>query len=267
MMGEKPQGDSRTGHLLRLGLTEYQEAVEIQSTLHQARVAETIGDTLILTEHVRVYTLGRTARAEHVGDGWERKMVNAIPVRVSDRGGSVTYHGPGQLVGYPILRLKRYCPGPKIYVGRLEEVLIKALGLLGLDGCRRAGLPGVWVEDRKIAALGVHIARGVTRHGFALNVMNELEPFSAIAPCGLAGLRVTSVAVETGAAATIESAERAIIQVFQEVFGLVLCEEPPAQFFSHLNLSDLSGPSPLPNTEASNGFARYDSLPSAELSH
>jgi len=243
MMGEKPQGDSRTGHLLRLGLTEYQEAVEIQNTLHQARVAETIGDTLILTEHVRVYTLGRTARAEHVGDGWERKMVNAIPVRVSDRGGSVTY------------------------VGRLEEVLIKALGLLGLDGCRRAGLPGVWVEDRKIAALGVHIARGVTRHGFALNVMNELEPFSAIAPCGLAGLRVTSVAVETGAAATIESAERAIIQVFQEVFGLVLCEEPPAQFFSQLNLSDLSGPSPLPNTEASNGFARYDSLPSAELSH
>ena len=89
----------------------------------------------------------------------------------------------------------------------------------------------------------------------------------SIAPCGLAGLRVTSVAVETGAAATIESAERAIIQVFQEVFGLVLCEEPPAQFFSQLNLSDLSGPSPLPNTEASNGFARYDSLPSAELSH
>ncbi|HZC68194.1 MAG TPA: lipoyl(octanoyl) transferase LipB, partial [Nitrospirales bacterium] len=146
------------GHLFALGLTDYQEASHLQVALHRARVQDVIGDTLLLTEHLPVYTLGRTTRPEHVGEGWARGIINGIPVLSADRGGSVTYHGPGQLVGYPILRLRTYCAGPKAYVSCLEEVLIQALDALGVPAGRRAGMPGVWAGDRKIAAVGVRIS-------------------------------------------------------------------------------------------------------------
>jgi len=213
------------GHLLNLGLTDYEEACAIQMDLHQARVEEAIGDTLVFTEHFPVYTLGKTARAQHVGAGWEHGMINGIPVRASERGGSVTFHGPGQLVGYPILRLKDYCVGPKAYMARLEEVLIQGLAALGLpSGCRK-GMPGVWIRDRKIAAMGVRVSQGVTRHGFALNVVNDLTPFSAIVPCGLAGCVVTSVSQETGRLVGLDEAMRAVVHAFQKVFELPLAEE------------------------------------------
>ena len=213
------------GHLLDLGLTDYQEASRLQVALHQARVQNAIGDTLLLTEHLPVYTLGRTTRPAHVGEGWARGMINGIPVLSTDRGGSVTYHGPGQVVGYPILRLRTYCDGPKAYVNRLEEVLIRALDPLGVRAGRRAGMPGVWVGGRKIAAVGVRISEGVTRHGFALNVANVLSPFAAIVPCGLAGAGMTSVALATGAAFELEAVGRAVVGAFQEVFGLALQKE------------------------------------------
>jgi lipoyl(octanoyl) transferase len=220
------------GHLLDLGLTDYQEASRLQVALHQARVQDVIGDTLLLTEHLPVYTLGRTTRPEHVGEGGVPGMINGIPVLTVDRGGSVTYHGPGQLVGYPILRLQAYCAGPKAYVNRLEEVLIRALDPLGVPAGRRAGMPGVWVGDRKIAAVGVRIARGVTRHGFALNVVNDLLPFEAIVPCGLGGAVMTSVALATGAALTVEAVGRAVVAAFQEVFELALQKECVAEWFA-----------------------------------
>ncbi len=220
------------GHLLDLGLADYQEASRLQVALHQARVQNAIGDTLLLTEHLPVYTLGRTTRPAHVGEGWAQGMINGIPVLSTDRGGSVTYHGPGQVVGYPILRLRTYCDGPKAYVNRLEEVLIRALDPLGVPAGRRAGMPGVWVGDRKIAAVGVRISEGVTRHGFALNVANDLSPFAAIVPCGLAGAGMTSVALVTGAALELEAVGRAVVGAFQEVFGLALQKEHVAEWLA-----------------------------------
>ena len=223
------------GHLLKLGLTDYEEAHAIQLALHEARVAETISDVLILTEHYPVYTLGRTARAQHLGAGLKQSMIEGIPVCASDRGGSVTYHGPGQLVGYPILRLKDYCVGPKAYMALLEEVLIRGLAALGLSSGRCKEMPGVWVQDRKIASLGVRVARGVTRHGFALNVINDLTPYSAIMPCGLAGCVVTSVVEETGRPVGVDEAMKAVVNAFQEVFELSLAGE------SFLRLVPLAG--------------------------
>jgi len=213
------------GQLLELGLTDYQEACALQRDLHQARVEDAIGDTLVLTEHLPVYTLGRTARAPDVGEGWERGIIGGIPVCSSDRGGSVTYHGPGQLIGYPIFKMRDYCEGPKAFMALLEEVVIQGLAALGLSAGRRQGMHGVWIEDRKIAAMGIRISRGVTRHGFALNVVNDLTPFSAIIPCGLAGFGVTSVAQEVEAPVEPERAARAVIQAFQDVFGLSLVKE------------------------------------------
>jgi lipoyl(octanoyl) transferase len=172
-----------------------------------------------------VYTLGRTARPEHVGAAWEGGMINGIPVCVSDRGGSVTYHGPGQVVGYPILALREYCVGPKAYIGLLEEALIRSLSMLAIAGARRPGTPGVWVKDRKIAAVGVRISRGVTRHGFLLNVTNSLDAFSEIVPCGLVGCPVTSVALEAPREMTLDAARQAVVQGFQEVFDISLIEE------------------------------------------
>jgi len=175
---------------------------------------------LILTEHLPVYTRGRTARPEHLAGRWDEHTINGIPVCVTDRGGSVTYHGPGQLVGYPILELRRYCAGPKAYVGLLEEVLIRGLSQLAIMSTRKNGVPGVWVEGRKIAAIGVRISKGVTRHGFALNVTNELHPFSAVMPCGLSGCVVTSVTRESVADVSFSAAMQAVTKEFQEVFEL-----------------------------------------------
>lgn len=222
-----------TGHLLDLGLTDYQDACRLQVNAHQARVEDRMGDALLLTEHLPVYTLGRTARAEHVGEGGARGTIHGIPVYASDRGGSVTYHGPGQVVGYPILKLRDYCAGPKAYITRLEETVIQSLAELGVPSGRHSGMPGVWVADRKIAAVGVRISRGVTRHGFALNVVNDLTPFSAIVPCGLAGCGVTSVAQEAGSIVGFDQALRAVVRAFQEVFGLTLAETRVTEILAH----------------------------------
>ena len=230
------------GHVLDLGLTDYQDVCRLQLNVHQARAEDLIGDALLLTEHLPVYTLGRTARTEHVCEGEARGAINGIPVHASDRGGSVTYHGPGQVVGYPILKLRDYCAGPKAYVARLEETVIRALAELGVPSGRRSGMPGVWVEDRKIAAVGVRISRGVTRHGFALNVVNDLSPFSAIVPCGLAGCGVTSVAQETGSVVGFDQALRAVVRAFQEVFGLALAETRVTEIFAHAEAGAADAP-------------------------
>lgn len=213
------------GHLLDLGLTDFAETCALQMTLHRARVAEEIDDVLVLTEHFPVYTLGRTARVEHVGPGWQGGMLAGIPICVADRGGSVTYHGPGQLVGYPILKLKQYCQGPKAYMGLLEDTVIRALSGLGLRAGRRVGAPGVWVQNRKICSMGVRISQGVTRHGFSLNVVNDLSPFSAVVPCGLEGCAMTSLATEGVKEMAMDEANRAVAGAFQEIFGLSLIEE------------------------------------------
>jgi len=176
-----------------LGRVPYGEALDIQARLVAERQAGRIGDTLLLLEHDPVFTLGRNARKENVLLPDDVLRARGFALFETGRGGDVTYHGPGQLVGYPILEL---APGRRDvhrYVRDLEEVMIRTCGDLGVSAERMPGLTGVWVGDRKIGAIGVRIARWVTSHGFALNVSLDLEPFGLIVPCGIRGRGVTSL--------------------------------------------------------------------------
>jgi lipoyl(octanoyl) transferase len=184
-----------------LGLVEYRRGLELQERIRVARQRDELPDVLLLLEHPRVYTRGRRSAPGELpmGEGWYRER--GIEVVQTDRGGKVTYHGPGQLVGYPIVRVDDVVA----YVRTLERALVAALGEEGVSARARPedgpDYTGVWVgENRKIASIGVHVARGVTTHGFAINVDNDLEPFGWVVPCGLDGVRMTSLAVETGRA-------------------------------------------------------------------
>jgi lipoyl(octanoyl) transferase len=189
----------RTGTLVRFSQPiPYDEAWAIQKKLQEERIAERQGDVLLLLEHSPVFTLGRMTQPAHWSLGGEVLRRTGATVQSVDRGGSITYHGPGQVLGYPILKLSHYCSGPKQYVWKLEEVLIHTLLRWGIEGYRLEKKPGVWVRrnhtDAKIAAIGVRIDHGVTIHGFALNVDLDLSPFSYIMPCGLSQCPVTSMA-------------------------------------------------------------------------
>jgi lipoyl(octanoyl) transferase len=192
----------RTGRpelwVCHLGTVEYAEARALQEHIRAARQRDELPDVLLTLEHPPVYTLGRRAGPGELPMGEEWYRDRGIDIVDTDRGGKVTYHGPGQLVGYPIVRVDDVVA----YVRLLERVLIAALAEEDVVAHARPqdgpDFTGVWVEDRKIASIGVHVARGVTTHGFAINVENDLEPFEWIVPCGLAGVRMTSV-VDEGA--------------------------------------------------------------------
>ena len=186
----------------QLGRIEYREALDLQHRLRAARAADAIPDTLLLLEHDPVYTRGRRSAEGELPLGEQWYADRGIDIVDVDRGGRVTYHGPGQLVGYPIMRIEE---GALAYVRTLEQAMVDALREEGVKGARsRAGdgldYTGVWVEDRKIASIGVHVQRGITTHGFAVNVDGDLEPFEWIVPCGLGGVQMTSVAREQGEA-------------------------------------------------------------------
>jgi lipoyl(octanoyl) transferase len=175
-----------------LGELPYREAVALQERLRDARQADAIPDTLLLLEHPPTYTRGRRAQPADLprGEQWYRDQ--GIEVEDSDRGGQVTYHGPGQLVGYPIVRVSSV----RGYVATLERAMIAALRDEGIAASAPDGLTGVWAGGAKIGSIGVHVSRGVTTHGFAINVTNDLAPFSWIATCGIDGAEMTSVARE-----------------------------------------------------------------------
>jgi len=181
-----------------LGRIEYREALALQERIRAARQHEVLPDVLLTLEHWPVYTRGRRSGAGELPMGEDWYLMQGIDVVASDRGGKVTYHGPGQLVGYPIVRTDDVVS----YVRTLERAVVAALAEEGITARARAAegpdFTGVWVEDRKIASIGVHAARGVTTHGFAVNVENDLQPFSWIVPCGLEGVRMTSLIKETG---------------------------------------------------------------------
>lgn len=183
----------------RLGLMDYGAAWDLQRAL-----AKHVGPGrgyLLLLEHPPVFTLGRNGKAANVLDAGD------IPVVRVDRGGDVTYHGPGQLVGYPILDVRRL--GARRFVEGLEDSLVDCLAAMGVDARRKRGCVGVWTPRGKIASIGVRLSRGVSTHGFALNVRNDLAPFSRINPCGQPGCAVTSVAAELGRdVTTAEVADR-----------------------------------------------------------
>jgi lipoyl(octanoyl) transferase len=182
-----------------LGVVEYREALALQERMRAARQEDELPDVLLTLEHPPVYTRGRRSRTGELPMGEEWYLAQGIDVVETDRGGLVTYHGPGQLVGYPIVRVDDVVG----YVRTLENALVRALvdeGVVGARSRPREGhrYTGVWVDERKIASIGVHLSRGVTTHGFAVNVENDLQPFSWIVPCGLDGVQMTSLLRETG---------------------------------------------------------------------
>jgi lipoyl(octanoyl) transferase len=176
------------------GRLRYADGVALQEGVRERRQAGEIPDTLLFVEHDPVYTKGRRSEPGHLpmGEDWYR--MQGIEVEETDRGGQVTYHGPGQLVGYPIMQIDDVL----VYVRTMERALIAALADEQVDAEVRQGLTGVWVEDRKIGSIGVHISRGVTTHGFAINVDNDLQPFEWIVPCGIENVRMTSLCNEQG---------------------------------------------------------------------
>lgn len=206
--------------LITYGRLEYAEALDLQHRLRAERESESIPDTLVLLEHPAVFTIGRSGRSEHWGENEALLRDTGVPVHHVERGGSITYHGPGQLIGYPVLKLATFCPGPKVYMSMLEEVLIRTLADWDLAASRIAGLTGVWVGHHKIAAMGVRIIRGITMHGFALNVDMDLAPFSRIVPCGIADCRVTSMAVELSRTVDRAAVRAAVARHFACVFDL-----------------------------------------------
>ncbi|MDQ6777013.1 MAG: lipoyl(octanoyl) transferase LipB [Actinomycetota bacterium] len=180
-----------------LGTVEYRQALELQERLRAARQDDELPDVLLNLEHYPVYTRGRRSAPGELPMGEEWYRMQGIEIEDANRGGKVTYHGPGQLVGYPIVRVGDVVA----YVRALERTLVAALEQEGIAARARPedgpDFTGVWVEDRKIASIGVHVARGVTTHGFAVNVENDLQPFSWIVPCGLDGVQMTSIIKET----------------------------------------------------------------------
>jgi lipoyl(octanoyl) transferase len=192
-----------------LGLVEYREALALQERVRTARQADAIPDTLLLLEHPPVYTRGRRSQAGELPLGEDFYRARGIDVVDVDRGGKLTYHGPGQLVGYPIMRVADVIA----FLRTIEHALISALATAGIQARARPhdgpDYTGVWTDDRKIASIGVHVARGVTTHGFALNVDNDLEPFRWVVACGLEGVGMTSVREELARGAAGQRAHAA----------------------------------------------------------
>jgi lipoyl(octanoyl) transferase len=186
----------RVINVLYLGRVDYSTALDLQQTLVHLVKEDRIGHTLLLLEHPPVITLGRNATAQNVIASHDFLAGKGIELRETDRGGDVTFHGPGQLVGYPIFDLRAFTPriGAVDFVRKVEEALIRTCGDLGVVTQRIPGLTGVWTEEQaKIAAIGIHISRGVTSHGFALNVNTNLDYFKLIIPCGIGDKPVTSL--------------------------------------------------------------------------
>jgi lipoyl(octanoyl) transferase len=207
-------------HLEQLGLVDYASALELQRERVALRKAGAIPDTLLLLEHPHAYTLGRNARRENMLVSPEYLAARGAQVFSTDRGGDVTYHGPGQLVGYPILDLTQHRRDISWYMRSLEEVFIRTARHWGIEAGRAPGAAGVWVGNDKLVAMGVHLSRWVTSHGFALNVNTDLQFFEWIVPCGLRGKGVTSLARLLGRAVEMDEVAERVAEHFGEVFEM-----------------------------------------------
>ena len=227
--------------VVRCGLVPYEEALVAQRWLRDAREEGSIPDVLLLLEHPPVYTRGRRSGDEELPMAREWYEMQGIEVHETDRGGRVTYHGPGQLVAYPIVSLRPYGDDVHEYVRRLERVAIGALGEHGVRATTIEGLTGVWTEGeppgsatgaaeaRKIGSIGVHVSRGITTHGLAVNVDNDLQPFEWVVPCGIEGCRVTSLSRELGAEQGLEAFAETVAAKFGEVYERTPATATPAE--------------------------------------
>ncbi len=202
-----------------LGLIDYQEAWDLQKETFEFRYKRFFGDVLYLLEHPHTYTLGKTAEAEHLISNQEYLEKNKISVYNIDRGGDITYHGPGQIVGYPIIDLNEWKKDTHKYLRALEEVIIRTLDEYGIKGIRDPKYTGVWIENRKIAAIGIKVSRWITMHGFAFNINTDLSLFNGIIPCGIFDKDVTSMKRELNKEIDIKEIKDKLLKNFLTVFG------------------------------------------------
>ena len=208
--------------VIDLGLTPYKEALTLQRRLAGLRAEGRVGDLLLLLQHPPVITLGRAGRKSHLLVPESSLAALGIGFLEVDRGGDITYHGPGQLVGYPILDLVEHGRDLHRYLRRLEGVLIETLSYFEIVADRWVGRTGVWVAGRKIASIGIHLTRWVTRHGFALNVNVDLAPFELIVPCGIPDVKATSMAKELSRPVSVNEVIPGLIERFEAEFGVHL---------------------------------------------
>jgi len=237
--------------VVRCGIVPYEEAREAQRRLAGRRQRGEIPDVLLALEHPPVYTRGRRSSAEELPMGGEWYERQGIEVRDTDRGGRVTYHGPGQLVAYPIVSLRPYGDDVHEYVRRLERVMIGALGEHGVEAGLIEGQTGVWVQPprrrarggtRKIGSIGVHVSRGVTTHGLAVNVSNDLQPFEWIVPCGIEGCQVTSLSRELGSEQDLSAFADTVVARFGAVYDRAPVPTDPADIGLELPAATLGSP-------------------------
>lgn len=226
---EKRSTSDREVRWAFLGRTEYSACWNLQRRLCDSRLEGRAGDTLLLTEHDHVYTIGTTGSEEHLLASAEELERKGIPVVFNDRGGDITYHGPGQIVGYPILDLHGYTPDLHRYLRDLEEVVIRTLAQYGVEGDRLPGYTGVWVRGEKICAIGIKTKRWVTMHGFALNVSTDLSLFERIIPCGIFERGVTSLRENLGNEVHVAEVAELLATQFGRVFGCTMVAVDPAE--------------------------------------
>ena len=206
--------DSQKILIQDLGFKKYKSVLSLQKKLQKQRIAGNINDTLILVEHEPVYTLGKNSNRDHLLQSRDK----SVEVYNTERGGEVTFHGPGQLVGYPILDLRNYKKSVSWYMRTLEELIIRVLKEFGIKSSRIKGLTGVWVENKKIAAQGVRISRWVTMHGFSINVCPQLSYYDGIIPCGIFDYDVTSMEECLNKKLSIKKIKNSVSKIFLELF-------------------------------------------------
>lgn len=202
-----------------LGLIDYKESWDLQKEILELRAGGKINDVLFLLEHPHTYTLGKVADKKNLIGSEEYLEKNKISVYDIDRGGDITYHGPGQIVGYPIIDLQEWEMDTHKYLRGLEEVIIRTCAEYGIEGTRNPKYTGVWIEDRKIAAIGIKVSRWITMHGFAFNINTDLDFFKGIIPCGINDKDVTSVSRETGKKVELDEVKEKLISNFKIIFG------------------------------------------------
>jgi lipoate-protein ligase B len=217
-----------------LGTVPYELALKLQQRLMQARAEGRIGDVLLLLQHPSVFTIGRFRGGEDIIVPPETLAREGVAVFHTNRGGGITYHSPGQLVGYPIVNLKENGLDVREYIWKLEAAIIKLLLALGIEGYRLAGYPGVWASEKKVCSIGIHVSHYITTHGFALNVSNDLRCFNYIRPCGLPGEVMTSVSELLGHRIGMKTIIGELLPSFSETFCL-LCEQESGRWLDMLD--------------------------------
>jgi len=213
----------------KLGRTRFAEAWDLQRKLVDLRRHGLIDDVLLLTEHEHVYTIGKGGDENHLLATDRELQADGVDVFRIDRGGDITYHGPGQVVGYPILNLEHYFTDIHRYLRCLEETIILTLDRFGIEGGREEGMTGVWVKGEKVAAIGVRVSRWITMHGFALNVNTDLTGFDRIIPCGIFHKGVSSMHKVLGKEVPLEEVQDSLTESFCSVFGCTVSPVQPEQ--------------------------------------